>query len=109
MKYSTFILLILMSLFILSCTKIFGHDKEDFINAYKELLIAKEQIGDSIQLVDSFKKIYEKYNYTEKSFNSDLLKYQKNTNEFLEILDSIKSQISKEEVEIQKSTYHGEE
>lgn len=107
MKFFSYIFLFLITL--ISCSKIFGHDKDDFINAYKELLIAKEQINDSIQLADSYKKIYEKYHFSEKSFNTELLKYQKNTDEFLVILDSIKSRITREENEIEKSRYINEE
>lgn len=95
--FTIFILL----LSTISCKKIFGPGEDDFIEAYKEILIAREQVLDSTLLHDEYIKIYDKFGYSEKSFNDQLLEYEKSTTKFLEILDSVQNRAARELIQIE--------
>ncbi len=90
MKKKLIIATISLIAILSSCDWLFP-GKENFLNAYMDIFVAREIYTDTTALREEYQKIYEKYGYTEASFNKELLDYQKNTDEFLVMLDTIRA------------------
>ena len=97
--------LTILSLFALaSCGWFGGNDKENFIEAYKEILVARELYKNEPKRADeAIESVYQKYGFTKKSFKERYFEIaRENPREFYEIIDSVRESAKKEILEIEK-------
>jgi hypothetical protein len=66
------------------------------MKAYKEILIARESNQDTAQANREVRKIFKKYNYTEKSFRDKYFEMASNREEFVNLIDSVRKSVTKE-------------
>ncbi len=96
MKKYWFLLVVL----ILTSCDYFSDDNDEFINAYKKILIVREQYkADSLKWKadKEIKKIYEEYGYTEQSFRDKFFELAtEDSRKFYELLDSIRYEVRQE-------------
>ncbi|MEI6090164.1 MAG: hypothetical protein WCR42_06915 [bacterium] len=91
------ILLLLIFVFAVSCsTK--NDDTEKFLNAYKEILIVREQTNDNDLATKKINTILEKNGYTETEFRTEFMKLSQDKEKFLKLLDSIRIKASQEAI-----------
>jgi len=78
----------------------FGNNDEEFVKAYKKILIVREKFkGDSLKTKadKEIKKIYAEYGFTEQSFREKFFELAtKDSRKFYELLDSIRNQVRDE-------------
>jgi len=86
------IALVLTILFLSSC----GADKAEedkFLNTYREILIAREQIADSIEANQRIGEILKKNGYDEPRFRQTFFEFAKDKKRFTEMLDSLRKSV----------------
>lgn len=94
LKYLFFIITLCL---IVSCSKWFGNEKDEYINIYKDIFIVRlRYIDDSLKVKPEILKIYEKYGYTEQTFSEKFKEYESNPEELLILLDSARERAKKE-------------
>jgi hypothetical protein len=71
-------------------------DKDKFLNTYREILIARNEILDSSNANMRVLQILKNNNYTEQSFKEEFFYLAKNENGFLKIIDSLRNSITTE-------------
>mgnify|MGYP000955115527 CR=1 FL=1 len=72
--------------------------QEKFLNAYKEILLARETITDSTEANKKVAQILKKYDYDEPTFRKDFFELVKNSDNFRALLDSLRNSIIKDTV-----------
>ena len=98
-KYQ-FLLLFLMLFCLISCSDS-QKEEERFINTYREILIARETIADSILANKKVDSIINHYDYTQDSFRDAFFEIMKDNKNFSALIDSLRSSILKEKKEIE--------
>ncbi len=96
------LLLIIISFFFSSCNQT-HEDKEKFINAYLEILIAREKFDDSLAADKEVMKVYDKYGFTEASFREKYFEFADKPDEFIKIVDSVRTLAKRKVEEINKT------
>lgn len=86
------ILVCVICFMAVACDEQGNIDKEKYLEAYREILIARETIADSLEANEEVQRILEKYKYTMKSFADDAMKLTKGDGEFLNIIDSLRKE-----------------
>ncbi len=86
------LLLAIFSLFLFSCDSSSEKEKENYLNAYKEILFIRLNTTDTSIANKKILRIYEKYGFTKESFIKTFKKLSKNPEEYLNILDSLRQQ-----------------
>lgn len=71
-------------------------EKAKFMNTYKEILIARSQIADSAQANKQVFKVLKSNGYTIRSFEKQWQEYASNPEEFIAMMDSIRTQAKDE-------------
>ncbi|MCK5741755.1 MAG: hypothetical protein KAH48_06020 [Chlorobi bacterium] len=99
-KNITIGLLMFASLFA-GCSE-YEIEKDTFIDVYKEILTVREMIADSAEAEKTIESIYLKYEITDKLFKADYFFYAE-SEEFIEILDSVRDRVMRELAEIEIS------
>lgn len=99
------LLLIIFFVSLVSCSK-WSSGKENFVNAYKDIILVRSTVADSAKASKEIEKIYKKYDYTKESFKHDYFKYASNQKEFLEMLDSARIRKEREIRDLQKSRFN---
>lgn len=99
------LLLIIFVVSLASCSK-WSSDKENFVNAYKDIILVRATVADSAKANRDVEKIYKKYNYTKESFKRAYFIYAANQKEFLEMLDSARIRKEREIRDLQKSRFN---
>ncbi len=82
--------LILTACLLSSCSHS-QEDKEKFINAYLDILIVRERFEDSLAANAEVVKVYDKYGFTEASFKDKFFELAEKPDEFIQVVDSIRS------------------
>lgn len=72
--------------------------QERFLNAYKEILIARETISDTTLANKKVAEILRKYDYDEPQFRRDFFEFAKNSDNFRSLLDSLRNSIIKDTI-----------
>jgi len=72
--------------------------QKKFLNAYKEILIARETIADSTEANKKVAEILKKYDYDESKFRRDFFELAKNSDDFRTLLDSLRNSIIKDTI-----------
>ena len=85
-------LLTFFSLFTFSCDNSWDEEKENYLNAYKEILFIRLSTSDTSIANTKILHIYQKYGFTKESFIKTYKKLSKNPEEYLRILDSLRLQ-----------------
>jgi hypothetical protein len=87
--------LILSIIFSFVACDYFKDDEENFFDAYKSILVAREKYkNDSLRAEKEIDKIYKKYDYTQQSFKETFFKIaHSDTRKFYDLLDSIRNQV----------------
>lgn len=89
-----FILILITSFIVLGCDY-FRDSEENFVDAYKNILVAREKYkNDSLKAEKQIKKIYDEYGYTQESFKEEFFNIaHKDTRRFYDLLDSIREKV----------------
>ena len=96
--------LILSSIFVLSSCDYFRSDSEKFAQAYRRVLINRELHSDSITAHRNMLKILDEEGYNIDEFRRTYMELAKeNPDEFMKMLDTMRSSIAKEIIERKKS------
>ena len=96
--------LILSSIFVLSSCDYFRSDSEKFAQAYRRVLINRELHSDSLTAYRNMLKILEEEGYNIDEFRHTYMELAKeNPDEFMKMLDTMRSSIAKEIIERKKS------
>ena len=97
MKITLLLSILIITFFSNSCD-FFEDDKENFIEAYKNILIVREQFKkDSNQAQKMINGIYEEFGYTLESFKEEYFEIaQEHPKLFYSIIDSIRERAKKE-------------
>lgn len=96
--------LILSSIFVLSSCDYFRSDTEKFAQTYRRVLINRELHSDSITAYRNMLKILEEEGYNIDEFRHSYMELAKeNPDEFMKMLDTMRSSIAKEIIERKKS------
>lgn len=93
MKMKITILLILIAL--VSCSS----DNEEeirFMKVYKDILIAREQIQDSLAANNAVDSILKQNGYTQKEFKEAYFELATNSERFISVIDSVRNEIREE-------------
>jgi dsDNA-specific endonuclease/ATPase MutS2 len=92
------VIIILLSISVFFSCDYFSDDHEEFIDAYKHILIAREKYkDDSLKADKEVEKIYDKYGYTKNSFKEEFFEIaQEEPKRFRELLDSIRERAVRE-------------
>lgn len=91
-----FILIFVLSFSLISCNNSQDEERENYLNAYKEILLIRLNDSDSTIANKKINHIYAKYGFTKESFTKTFKKLSKNPEEYLSILDSLRQQIINE-------------
>lgn len=92
--------LIVIVCFLSSCNQT-REDKDRFVNAYLDILIAREKFNDSTSANKEVMKVYDRYGFTETSFRDKYFEFAENPNEFIQIVDSIRELAKRKVKEIE--------
>ncbi len=87
-----FLIAATLCLILISCDDQGNIDKEKYLEAYREILVARETIADSLEANQEVQRILEKYKYTTKSFADDAMKLISEDGEFYQIIDSLRKE-----------------
>ncbi|MFC2131660.1 hypothetical protein ACFLSQ_09520 [Bacteroidota bacterium] len=97
------ILLIIMSVFLFSSCDIFEDDYDDFIDAYKNIIVTREKFkNDSVKAEQEIQKIYKIFGFTTESFKEEYFDLaNEKPRRFYELIDSIRERAKRELIEYQ--------
>lgn len=89
------LMIILVCCFTVIGCDLFRDSEEDFISAYKEILLIREKYkNDSLKAEKEINKIYEEYGFTQESFKDAFFEIaHKDTRKFYNLLDSIREKV----------------
>ena len=91
---------------ILPACFLWDGDEERFKETYKEILIAREMISDSLEANEEVNRIREEHGYTEQSFMDEYIYYaNKDREKFIAIMDSIREEARLEITKINEDNY----
>ncbi len=90
---------ILCAIFIFAGCSDNSGDKENFINAYKDILITRVKYPDTLEANPHVLKIYKKYGFTQQTFKQMYFELADSPQDFLIILDSARERARRELVE----------
>jgi len=91
MKY--FLILIFATLIILGCDKPFD---DKFYKTYREILLVRTEITDSLEANKEVLKVLKKNGYTEEEFRKTFFEKARTEREFIKIIDSLRNSIKSE-------------
>ena len=94
--------MLLLALFLFSCTDT-EEEKVRFTSAYKEILLVRETVTDSSEANSEVMKVMAKYGYDSQTFQKAYFEYAKKPEEFIIMLDSIRSSVQDEISKIEQS------
>lgn len=85
------LIIALLAFIFISCGESENSSKQEFIDIYKEILIAREKAPDREAGNLKVQEILQEHEYSEPQFREEYTKYYKeNPKEFAEILDSLR-------------------
>lgn len=88
-----YIFLILISLFgLVSCTDESKREQK-FFDTYREILIARESIQDSVAANKKVQEIIQKHGYDDFTFKQEFFDIAKDNDKFLKLIDSLRNSI----------------
>ncbi len=90
MKKILFALVLCLTLY--SCDETPDIDKEHFINAYREILLARESIADSVAANKEVQMILTKYDYTMETFAKEYQDLMSGDSQIYGIIDSLRKE-----------------
>lgn len=93
--------LILTACLLSSCNHT-QEDKENFVNAYLDILIVREKFEDSLAANAEVMKVYDKYGFTEVSFRDKYFEFAEKPDEFIQVVDSIRALAKRKVQEIEE-------
>ncbi len=93
--------LILTACLLSSCSHT-QEDKEKFVRAYLDILIVRERFEDSLAANAEVMKVYDKYGFTEASFKDKFFELAEKPDEFIQVVDSIRSLAKRKVKEIEE-------
>ncbi len=67
-------------------------DKDKYLKVYKEILVVRESISDSIAANKEVQLILDKYKYTTKSFADETMKLMSQDKDLFNIIDSLRKE-----------------
>lgn len=87
-------ILIALALFFtfIACGEQSSIDQDKYLKVYREILIARETIADSLEANKEVQDILEKYEYTLDRFAEEAMELQRNSGDFLKIVDSLRKE-----------------
>ncbi len=86
-----------ISMVLISCTENkWTDEKENFTQTYMEILIAREQIDDSLRAQNTVQTIMQNHGYNEQSFAKQFLEYSHTPDQLKLILDSAQARARRE-------------
>lgn len=88
---------VLFIILLTSCSNI-EKKQEKLLKAYKEILITRETIMDSLEANQKVQEILKKYDYDEITFRSDFFELANNSEKFRIMLDSLRQSIIKDTI-----------
>ena len=100
------ILIITMSTILFISCDIFEDDYDDFINAYKNILVIREKFkNDSVKAEQEIQSIYEEFGFTAESFKEEYFNLaNEKPRRFYELIDSIRESAKRELIEYHEKT-----
>ncbi len=87
------IIFCLVFIFALSACSQDENSEGRFIETYRQILIARETIPDSVQANTAVSKIIQKNGYTESSFKEEFFNLAKDKKSFGNLIDSVRKSI----------------
>lgn len=78
-------------------------DKERFMRCYKEILVARERYQDTTIANAEVIKTYRRNKYSEEQFFEDWRYYTQDPEEFIIMMDSIRTRAQRELMKLEKS------
>ncbi len=93
-----FSLFLLIILFLFSSCSNIEKKQEKFIKAYKEILITRETLLDTLEANRKVLEILTKYGYDEITFRNDFFELAKNSEQFRVMLDSLRQSIIRDTI-----------
>ncbi len=75
-------------------------ERERFLRTYKEILLIRETISDTVEANRKVLEALSNNNYTEEQFRKKYFEYAENPQEFILLLDSLRERVNKELTEI---------
>ena len=100
-------LIILVSLIFYSCSS--NSDQERFYNTYRQILIARSEIEDSLVANKKVLEIIKQNGYTEKEFEKTFFELARKEKDFVKVIDSLRNSVKHDYQKIIDSTKLKEE
>ncbi len=88
-----YIIAAIVSVFFLASCGADRAEEEKFLQIYREILIAREQIADSLKANQRVAEILEKNGYDEPRFRQTFFEFAKDKKRFTEMLDSLRKSV----------------
>lgn len=86
-----------ISVVLISCSENkWSDEKENFTQTYMEILIAREQIADSVKAQNTVQTIMQNHGYNEQSFAKQFMEYSHTPDQLKLILDSAQTRARRE-------------
>ncbi len=100
------IFIITLSILLFSSCDIFEDDYDEFIDAYKNILVTREKFkNDSVKAEQEIQKIYEEFGFTAESFKEEYFNLaNEKPRRFYELIDSIRERAKRELIEYHEKT-----
>lgn len=98
------ILLILSAVIFISCSN-WSSDKDKFTETYKDILIVRLKVQDSVAAEKAVDAVYKKHGFTKSSFKEKYFELAKDHKVFMTILDSARARAKSEIMTVSKSKF----
>lgn len=92
----------LLLLFFISCST--NNEEEQFYRTYRQILVARAAIEDSLEANAKVLKIIQKNGYTEQEFRKVFFQLASKEKDFIRIIDSLRNSVKDEYKKIIDST-----